>query len=236
MSRYIKYIIIVICLITYNDMRSQIPKAFAFQSTIIESDGSTLVNANVSLRVSLSNGVSAPSQYQEIHDITTSDMGYFTIQVGRGEVVSGNFDSLKWHENMYFMQMEYSTSGTTYTTIGEIQLLSVPYAIFAHYAADGEIGPEGAQGMPGPKGEMGDIGYPGPCGPQGPKGPRGPQGPQGPTGDTGEVGPQGKMVMVKQSTPPTTTKAGELYVDDGTNRADGAIGLRVYTGTNWIDL
>ena len=118
---------------------------------------------------------------------------------------------------------------------------------------EGPAGVAGPAGPPGPNGPQGPIGLPstniGPEGPQGPPGPgggpQGPIGPAGPAGLAGSAGQQGAAGLPGSSfadyaemtnVVPTPSSELNLYVDDGTNRADGKPGLRYYNGTTWIDL
>lgn len=125
--------------------------------------------------------------------------------------------------------------------------------------AKGQMGPNGLPGDPGAAGEIGDVGPKGiagvngvgpegPAGPEGPPGPPGgPAGPKGPTGPVGPMGvpgqslqgaagPPGKQFQVLKNIEPLNPETNTLYLDDGTNRADGEIGFRYWNGTNWIDL
>jgi len=124
---------------------------------------------------------------------------------------------------------------------------------------NGPTGPDGPQGLDGPMGPKGltgptgmqgppsnEVGMAGPMGPQGPAGgatgPVGAPGADGPTGETGDTGaigiPGANFTQVAQisSAEPSVASGINLYIDDGTNRTDGQIGLRYYDGTNWIDL
>ena len=123
------------------------------------------------------------------------------------------------------------TGGTNFSPLGQVELLSVPYAFYAHSV--GEIGQKGEQGEQGPEGEEGAPGAPGPQGPEGERGDSGPSAPDSVKGATGDVG-IGSLVM--RSTIPTNPKANGIYLDNGNNRADGKPGLRHFDGTNWIDL
>ena len=73
-------------------------------------------------------------------------------------------------------------------------------------------------------------------GPQGLTGISGPQGPQGPQGTQGLPGLAGPQSLIMRSTPLTNPDLNDIYLDDGTNRADGTPGFRYYDGSNWIDL
>ena len=43
-------------------------------------------------------------------------------------------------------------------------------------------------------------------------------------------------LLIATSVIPDEPDDGALYMDDGTNRQDGAIGLRLYDGAGWMDL
>ncbi len=121
---------------------------------------------------------------------------------------------------------------------------------------EGPQGPQGQQGPAGPQGPQGPQGPIGPpsneVGPQGPDGPPGePGGPQGPQGPTGLPGPQGLQgpqgpqgisgrtfasSLEATGNVPTPSASLNIYLDNGTNRADGQIGFRVWDGAQWIDL
>ena len=123
----------------------------------------------------------------------------------------------------------------------------------------GPPGPQGPQGPFGDPGPAGDIGPKGPAsnivgavGPQGPPGPpggppgdAGPQGDQGPPGMIGPCGAQAPAgppgdawtsILELRSTPPSTVDGTNLYLDDGTNRADGQPGFRCFSNSQWNDL
>jgi len=107
----------------------------------------------------------------------------------------------------------------------------------------GPTGPIGAKGEPGidgigpegPEGPEGPLGSPGPAGPQGPDGPMGPPGVSGQS-FPGAAGVQGKLIQELLSEAPIDPIEDRVYLDDGTNRADGEVGFRYWNGTNWIDL
>ena len=76
-----------------------------------------------------------PVVYQETFAPVTNDFGLFTLAVGTGTVVDGQFDTIAWGKNHYWMQVEMDPPGATpYTDMGTTQLLSVPYALYAENA------------------------------------------------------------------------------------------------------
>ena len=72
-------------------------------------------------------------------------------------------------------------------------------------------------------------------GAQGPQGPVGPVGPEGENGEIGLTGANGFPRLIMSSTVPPTAEVGNIYLDDGTNTSNGKPGIRVFTGSNWID-
>lgn len=218
---------------------AQAPKVFNYQGIILNDDDTPLVEEAVNLRIHLIVGDS-PGQviYSELQETTTSPIGYFSIDIGKGTPISGSFDAIDFGANAHFIAIEYAKTDGTFKELGNIKLLSVPYALFAHYAETGPQGPQGPAGDAGPPGEKGAPGDIPPCGPihPSPSGDPGPQGPQGPPGIDGPPGPFGLPIMVKSSQPIANPIKGQIYVDDGTNTADGKIGLRYFTGNEWIDI
>ncbi len=112
---------------------AQTPQGFNYQGVARDGAGTPLVNTQVSLRISiLTAGGQGTTVYQEVHDVVTNKSGVFNLAVGRGIVQSGVFADIDWGANDYNVQIEMDpTGGTDYTLMGESQLLSVPYALYA---------------------------------------------------------------------------------------------------------
>lgn len=174
---------------------AQAPQKFNYQAIARSSNGSELIGQAVGIKISILDGSQTGTPvYVETHTKTTNNYGLFTLEVGGGTVVSGNFASIAWGSGSKFIKTEIDpTGGTNYTAAGTTQLISVPYAL---YAANGG----GSQGPTGPTGSVGPTGANGPTGPTGagvagPTGPTGPgggaTGPTGPTGTAGVAGPTG---------------------------------------------
>lgn len=130
---------------------AQAPQAFQYQAVIRDAAGNLLENQAVGIKLSLLQGsVTSPAVYVETHMVTTNLQGLVSLKVGRGTVVSGSFSNLKWGTYHYYLRIAVDiTGGTSYQVIGNTELLSVPYAL---YAADGNPGPQGPQGPAGPSG------------------------------------------------------------------------------------
>ncbi len=112
---------------------AQPPQAFNYQGIARDASGSPLVNKEISLRTSiLQGGVSGTQVYRETHIVQSNKLGIFTIEVGHGTSQIGFFDAINWGSGDHYIQVEMDPDGgTNYTMLGESQLLSVPYALYA---------------------------------------------------------------------------------------------------------
>jgi hypothetical protein len=197
---------------------AQAPNKFNYQGVVRNASGVPVSNQAIQLRISLLD-VSATGTvvYQERHTTTTNQFGLYTVAIGTGTVLSGNFSAINWSLNDKYIKTELSTnSGVTFSLLGTTQLLSVPYALYA------------ASGNPGPQGPVGPTGGTGPQGPQGPTGATGPQGINGATGPQGPVGASGANGLnqvVKTTTEPAgvNCSAGGVKVEFGLDANNNGI-------------
>ncbi|MBI4648889.1 MAG: hypothetical protein HY738_20445, partial [Bacteroidia bacterium] len=115
---------------------AQTPDGFNYQGVTRNSTGTILLNQAISLRMSILQGsASGTTVYCETHAATSNDYGVFDLVVGNGAVISGNFSTIDWGADIYFMKVEMDgTGGTNYEFMGTSQLLSVPYALHAKTA------------------------------------------------------------------------------------------------------
>ncbi len=165
-------------------LKAQAPQGLNYQAVARNLNGSMVATQPVSVRFSILNGsTTGVVVYQETQQATTNNFGLFTLAIGRGTVVSGNFSGIDWGGGDKFLKVEIAIGGGSYQLQGTSQLLSVPYALYAEKSGDG--------GVPGPQGPAGPQGLMGPAGATGPQGPAGVAGPQGAVGLAGAVGAQG---------------------------------------------
>ncbi|RQP15355.1 MAG: collagen-like protein [Parapedobacter sp.] len=181
-----------------------------YQAVARNFDGTVMADKDIDVRISILGGsANGAVQYREEHRLKTNALGLFTLQIGRGSASQGTFAEIPWQDANQFVKVELAVDNGSYADLGTMQLMSVPFAL---YAADGgkggpagpkgdkgdtgAQGPQGKAGPAGPKGDKGDTGAQGPqgeAGPAGPKGDMGATGPKGPKGDPGEVGPVGPI-------------------------------------------
>jgi hypothetical protein len=101
----------------------QAPQAFKYQAVARDAANQPYMNTNIRLRIGVLPSGGTPL-YVETHNITTSDLGVFSLNVGQGSPVSGSFASVDWGAAEYFLRIEMSLdNGFTYTTMGVSPLL-----------------------------------------------------------------------------------------------------------------
>ena len=213
------HITLVLLLLAFT-AQAQVPQAIGFQGMAMDNSGGLITNQSVDIIVNIrAGGANSIIEYTETHSVITTDLGHFTIEIGRGLPGNQSFTDLNWPGPInYFAEIIVNT-GNGMSISGTVQLVSVPYALSALEAGNGQVGPAGLNGLNGLDGPSGPQG---PAGPQGPPGsgfdcwdtnqngvndasedtnndgifnasdcPVGPEGPQGPQGPIGAAGPAG---------------------------------------------
>lgn len=117
---------------------AQVPQSFKYQAVARDVNGNAVTGQAVGLQISiLSGSIDGEAVYVETFAPTTNDFGLINLEIGKGTVVSGDFASISWSSNVYFIKVEMDISGgTAYEEFGTSQLLSVPYALHAKTAAN----------------------------------------------------------------------------------------------------
>lgn len=239
---------------------AQAPDGINYQAIARDASGVELKNQNISIKAGLL--FASPTGnllYEEIHTpITTNQFGLFNIALGTGASTgNGSVSSpanINWGAGSHYLKIEIDpVGGTNFISIGTIQLMSVPYALYAKTAGNapaGPTGPTGAQGnmgitgptgadsnIPGPTGSLGLQGTTGATGPTGADSNiPGPIGPTGNIGATGPAGPTGADSNIPGPAGVTGTTGIGITGATGATGADSNIpGPTGPTGNNGID-
>jgi hypothetical protein len=118
---------------------AQSPQKFNYQAVARNAVGDPIANANIGLRLSITDGV--VDLYVETFTPTTNALGLFNVEIGNGAVVSGNFTTIDWLNGPKNLKVEMDPNGgTSYTNMGSSQLISVPYALVALKASNMNLG------------------------------------------------------------------------------------------------
>ena len=115
---------------------AQTPDSFSYQAIVRNAAGIALSDHSVSFHLSILKGSASGSvAYGENQSKTTNQSGLVTLAIGNGTGKTGNFNTINWGTNTYYLKIEIDiTGGGTYVDMGTIQLLSVPYALHAKTA------------------------------------------------------------------------------------------------------
>lgn len=116
---------------------AQVPDRISYQAVIRNANNTLVASAPVGIRVSILQGsVSGSPVYVENQTATTNVNGVVALEIGGGNVQSGDFSAINWGTSTYFIKIEADpTGGNNYTLSSTQQLLSVPYALCAKKSA-----------------------------------------------------------------------------------------------------
>ncbi|MCH2231762.1 MAG: hypothetical protein MK105_15620 [Crocinitomicaceae bacterium] len=115
---------------------AQAPDKMSYQAVIRDAGNSLVSSTAVGIQISiLQGGVAGTAVYVETQTPTTNANGLVSLEIGTGNVISGDFTTIDWAADSYFIKTETDpTGGTNYTITGTSQLMSVPYALHAKTA------------------------------------------------------------------------------------------------------
>ena len=117
---------------------AQSPEKMSYQAVIRDVSDQLVINQDMGMQISILQGsASGTAVYVETQSPTSNANGLVSLEIGTGILVSGDFATIDWANDIYFIKTETDPTvagGTTYTITGTSQLLSVPYALHAKTA------------------------------------------------------------------------------------------------------
>ena len=139
---------------------AQAPQKMSYQSVVRNVANQIVANQNIGVKISIVEGsITGTIVYSETHTTTTNINGLFTLEAGGGTSTTGTFAAINWSNGAHYIKSEIDvTGGTNYALSGTMELLSVPYALFAKTAGNSIPGPQGIQGVTGQQGTTGNNG------------------------------------------------------------------------------
>jgi len=140
------YFLFIIVLLSAK-VAAQAPLSFNYQGVALTNAGTAVVNKNISLQISLVESTQTGTvKYRETHTTTTDAFGQFSINIGKGQVVTGSMSNLQWNQYPYYLKVELDLNGgSSFVLVGNSQLLSVPYALYANNAGNALVGLDSAR-------------------------------------------------------------------------------------------
>ncbi len=120
---------------------SQTPNGFSYQAVVRNTSNQIMLNQNVGIRLSiLKTSASGNIIFSESHTVSTNQFGMVNLFVGDGSLISGNFSTINWGNDLYYLKVDVDINGgSNYQFMGTTQLLSVPYSLHSN-TADSLVG------------------------------------------------------------------------------------------------
>jgi len=122
------------------------PKGMNYQAVARSFNGEEIRNEEITVRFTIIAGdAQGDPQWVETHNVKTNEFGLFTVTIGQGTQTGGDknrFSDIAWGADPHFLKVEIDFEGDVhgFMNMGTTQLLSVPYALYAEYAANGGTG------------------------------------------------------------------------------------------------
>lgn len=130
-----KKLLLLTVLLFSSGLFAQATQKLSYQAIVRNSDNELVQNGAIGIKISiLSEGANGTPIYVETHTAQTNENGLFNIQIGGGAAQSGAYtNAIFWGQGNYFVKTELDpTGGVNYTISSTTELLSVPYANYAH--------------------------------------------------------------------------------------------------------
>lgn len=116
-----------------------VPQGINYQCIVRNNQtGDPVTNQTVTLLFSLRNGSpNGTVDYQEKHVGSTNEFGLINLVIGRGQAQVNTFAGINWSAGSKFLTVLLETSPNVFDEIGNSELLSVPYALYAQNGGGG---------------------------------------------------------------------------------------------------
>ena len=136
MKRFLPLFVFVFFFVTLS--LAQAPKGINYQGVARDNGGKAYASKTIAVRISvLKNSATGEVEYAETHKPETNQFGLFTLVIGQGTKVTGDFALISWAIGSKWLQIEMDPNGGgSYTLAGTQQLMTVPYALYAEYAGN----------------------------------------------------------------------------------------------------
>ena len=115
------------------------PIGINYQAVARDNLGNELKNRNLNVRISIIAGdPTGIVEYAETHSVNTDPFGLFNLVIGQGSFYEGektDFNTINWASSSHFLKVEVDF-GQGYISMGTMQFLAVPYALYAATAGN----------------------------------------------------------------------------------------------------
>lgn len=132
------FIISLIAILFVQQLGAQAPFKFNYQA-VVRNDTGIVAGKSMNFRVKILN-VSDAVLYQEEHNASTDPFGLVSLQIGAGQPtpVGSSLADIEWGSGGRYLLVETDYGSNNFQPIGQkVQLVSVPYALYAEKSGDG---------------------------------------------------------------------------------------------------
>ena len=129
-------ILLFLFLIATSAMFAQTTKSIKYQAVVRDYTGAIMGDKIVSFQISiLADDPNGQNLYTEIQEVATNPFGVANLNIGTGQLVSGNFQSIDWSTTDFFVKIELDINGgSNFQFMGTSQLMTVPLAFYSREA------------------------------------------------------------------------------------------------------
>lgn len=100
-------------------------KFINYQGVARNAENQLMANESMTIGVALKFGASnAATVYEEIHTVTTDANGVFSLKIGNGASIIGDYDTLNWGQEAVYLSTSFNGK-----IIGTTEMMAVPYAL-----------------------------------------------------------------------------------------------------------
>ena len=124
-SSFLSSLVILSILFITTTSAQPVTNNINYQAVARNAIGNVLVSQGINIKIYIEQGTGGPVLYSERHNVSTNQFGLFTLEIGNGFLLSGNYNSINWSIGDKWIKVEMDPTGTntTYTNMGESRFL-----------------------------------------------------------------------------------------------------------------
>lgn len=131
-------ILLCILLVSFSAIKAQndLPNTFNYQAVINAEDGSPVANKDITVEITVLQNET--EIYQELQQTQTNDFGLFSVEIGKGNPVFGNYQNINWlnvADGYYYLHVRADFGESEFLNgmndLGKSKFSAVPYSLVA---------------------------------------------------------------------------------------------------------
>jgi len=134
-----KLIIAIALLATLTTVAQQ---GINYKAIVKDNFGNVLANQSVTVQFTINRALTM--FYQEDHIVNSDANGLVVLNIGTGNILFGDFNTIDWSSGNFFLKVEIDT-GSGLVNLGSTQFRAVPYALYAE--TSGTADPSGLEAI-----------------------------------------------------------------------------------------